>query len=405
MKVFKTDSEVFDILHKEFSDFVLGTETVPLYEASDRICARDIEANIDVPHFDKSTVDGYAVRCQKTFSANDENPAVFDLIGEVKTGEIPDFKIQEGQAAKIFTGGAVPEGADAVVMLENTVEQEGRVFVFKPARPNENILKKGEDVGKGCTVVKKYQRLRAPQIGVLAAVGQKEVEVFSRLKVGIISTGDEIIMQDQPLEGAKIYDVNSYTLYSALKQEYAVPKLYGIVKDDYEALVGILSRAVSENDVVLISGGSSVGTYDNTLKAIQSLDEAIILVDGISIKPGKPTIIAKAGNKAVFGLPGHPVSCLFIFKFFVKKLFDILLHQQDTAGGKVLARLKSGFAASSGRTEFVFVKLIYSDEILAEPLYGKSGSINLLNNASGYVKIEATRTGLKPGDLVEVVLL
>ncbi len=404
MKVFKTDSEVLGILHKEFSDFILSTEIVPLYDAADRISARDIEANMDVPHFNKSTVDGYAVRCQETFSANDENPAVFSLIGEVKTGELPDFEIKEGQAARIFTGGAVPAGADAVVMLENTVEQEGKVFVFKPARPNENILKKGEDVKKGYTVVNKYQRLRAPQIGVLAAVGHKEVEVFSKLKVGIISTGDEIVTQDEKLEGAKIYDVNSYTLYCALKQEYAVPKMYGIVGDDYEALVGVLTKAVSENDIVLISGGSSVGTYDNTLKAIQSLNEARILVDGISIKPGKPTIIAKAGNKAVFGLPGHPVSCLFIFKFFVKKLFDILLHQQDTAS-KVLAKMKSGFAISSGRTEFVFVRLIYSDEILAEPLYGKSGSINLLNNASGYVKIDATRTGLKPGDLVEVTLL
>ncbi|MBM7582768.1 molybdopterin molybdotransferase [Caldicoprobacter guelmensis] len=404
MKVFKTESEVFDILQQEFSDFIPGTERVMLHEAVDRICADDIRADIDVPHFDKSTVDGYAVRCQRTFTANDENPAVFELIGEVKTGEMPDFKVQEGQAARVFTGGAIPEGADAVVMLENTIEQEGRVFVFKPARPNENILKKGEDIRKGCTIIRKYQRLGAPQIGVLAAVGQKEVEVFLKLKVGVISTGDEIMTQDEPLQEAKIYDINSYTLYSALKQEYAVPKSYGIVRDDYEALISLLSKAVLENDVVLISGGSSVGMYDTTLKAIQSLEGARVLVDGISIKPGKPTIIAKVGNKAVFGLPGHPVSCLFIFKFFVKKLFDMMLKQQD-ADRKVLAKLKSGFVSSSGRTEFVFVKLVYSEEVLAEPLYGKSGSISLLNNASGYVRLEATRTGLKPGDVVEVVLL
>lgn len=404
MKVLKTYFEVFDILRNEFSDISLKTETVSIKEAIDRICAKDIVSNIDVPHFDKSTVDGYAIRCETTFSANDENPAIFDLIGEVKTGEIPTFEVGSGQAARIFTGGCLPEGSNAIVMLENTIEEDGKLFVFRPVKPNENILKKGEDIKKGSVVIKKYQKLKAPQIGVLAAIGQKEVEVFSKLKVGIISTGDEIVSQDQKLEGAKIYDVNSYTLYASCTEEYTVPELYGIVKDDYNALKDVLQQAILENDIVLISGGSSVGTYDNTLKAISSLENSKILVDGISIKPGKPTIIAKAFDKAIFGLPGHPVSCLFIFKFFVKKLIDILLHQQDTSK-KVLAKMKTNFAISSGRTEFVFVKLIYSDEIIAEPLYGKSGSINLLNNASGYIRVDSTKTGIKAGDIVEVTLL
>ncbi|WAM32224.1 molybdopterin molybdotransferase MoeA [Caldicellulosiruptor naganoensis] len=404
MKVLKTYFEVFDILRNEFSDINLKTETISIKEATDMICAKDVISNIDVPNFDKSTVDGYAIRCEKTFSANDENPAIFDLIGEVKTGEIPTFEIGEGQAARIFAGGYVPDGSNAVVMLENTIEEDGKLFVFRPVKPNENILKKGEDIKKGCVVIKKYQKLKAPQIGVLAAIGQKEVEVFSKLKVGIISTGDEIISQDQNLEGAKIYDVNSYTLYASCIEEYTVPKLYGIVIDDYNALKDVLLQAILENDIVLVSGGSSVGTYDNTLKAISSLENSKILVDGVSIKPGKPTIIAKAFDKAIFGLPGHPVSCLFIFKFFVKKLIDILLHQQDTSK-KVLAKMKTNFAISSGRTEFVFVKLIYSDEIIAEPLYGKSGSINLLNNASGYIRVDSTKTGIKAGDIVEVTLL
>lgn len=404
MKVLKTYFEVFDILRNEFSDINLKTETISIKEATDRICAKDVISSIDVPHFDKSTVDGYAIRCETTFSANDENPAIFDLIGEVKTGEIPTFEIGEGQAARIFTGGAVPKGSNAIVMLENTIEEDGKLFVFRPVKPNENILKKGEDIKKGCVVIKKYQRLKAPQIGVLAAIGQKEVEVFSKLKVGIISTGDEIVSQDQKLEDAKIYDVNSYTLFASCQEEYAIAKLYGIVKDDYEALKSTLSGAILENDIVLISGGSSVGAYDNTLRAISSLENSKILVDGVSIKPGKPTIIAKAFDKAIFGLPGHPVSCLFIFKFFVKRLIDILLHQQDTSK-KVLAKMKTNFAISSGRTEFVFVKLIYSDEIIAEPLYGKSGSINLLNNASGYIRVDSTKTGIKAGDIVEVTLL
>lgn len=404
MKVFKTYFEVFDILKNEFSNYDLKTEIVNLKDAIDRICAQDVISGIDVPHFDKSTVDGYALMCEKTFSANDESPAVFELIGEVKTGEYPTFEIKEGQAAKIFTGGAVPSGANAIVMIENSIEEDGKLFVFKPVKPNENILKKGEDIKAGAVVIKKYQRLKAPQVGVLAAIGKSSVEVFSQLSVGIISTGDEIVSQDEKLEGAKIYDVNSYTLYSSLREEHTNPKLYGIVKDDYEALVDVLSRAISENDIVLISGGSSVGTYDNTLRAIRSFNDAKVLVDGVSIKPGKPTIIAKVQGKAVFGLPGHPVSCLFIFKFFVKKLIDIMLHQQDTSK-KVLAKMKSSFAISSGRTEFVFVKLIYADEILAEPLYGKSGSINLLNNASGYIRVDATKTGLKAGDIVEVTLI
>lgn len=404
MKVLKTYFEVFEILKDEFCNFNLQSEKVSIQEAVFRICAQDIIADIDVPHFDKSTVDGYALRCEETFKANDENPAVFEIVGEVKTGKVPNFQIQKGQAARIFTGGYIPQNANAIVMLENTIEEDGKLYVFKPAKPGENILRKGEDIKKDSIVIKKYQKLEPAQIGVLAAIGKKEVEVFKKIRVGIISTGDEIISQDEKLDSAKIYDVNSFTLFTSCYKEYALPKMYGIVKDDFEALKDLLSTALQENDIVLISGGSSVGTYDNTLKAIESLKDSKVLVDGVSIKPGKPTIIAKVGIKAVFGLPGHPVSCLFIFNFFVKKLMDILLHQQDTSR-KVLAKMKTSIATSSGRTEFVFVKLHFGDEILAEPLYGKSGSINLMNNASGYIRVDATKTGIRAGDIVEVILI
>jgi len=404
MKVLKTYFEVFEILKDEFCNFNLQSEKVSIQEAVFRICAQDIIADIDVPHFDKSTVDGYALRCEETFEANDENPAVFEIVGEVKTGEVPSFQIQKGQAARIFTGGYVPQNVNSIVMLENTIEEDGKLYVFKPAKPGENILKKGEDIKKGSIVIKKYQKLEPAQIGVLGAIGKREVEVFKKIRVGIISTGDEIISQDEKLDGAKIYDVNSFTLYTSCYKEYALPKMYGIVKDNFEVLKDLLSTALQENDIVLISGGSSVGTYDNTLKAIESLKDSKVLVDGVSIKPGKPTIIAKVNTKAVFGLPGHPVSCLFIFNFFVKKLMDIILHQQDTTR-KVLAKMKTSISTSSGRTEFVFVKLHFGDEILAEPLYGKSGSINLLNNASGYIRVDATKTGIRPGDIVEVILI
>jgi len=404
MKVLKTYFEVFEILKDEFCNFNLQSEKVSIQEAVFRICAQDIIADIDVPHFDKSTVDGYALRCEETFEANDENPAVFEIVGEVKTGEVPSFQIQKGQAARIFTGGYVPQNVNSIVMLENTIEEDGKLYVFKPAKPGENILKKGEDIKKGSIVIKKYQKLEPAQIGVLGAIGKREVEVFKKIRVGIISTGDEIISQDEKLDGAKIYDVNSFTLYTSCYKEYALPKMYGIVKDNFEVLKDLLSTALQENDIVLISGGSSVGTYDNTLKAIESLKDSKVLVDGVSIKPGKPTIIAKVNTKAVFGLPGHPVSCLFIFNFFVKKLMDIILHQQDTTR-KVLAKMKPSISTSSGRTEFVFVKLHFGDEILAEPLYGKSGSINLLNNASGYIRVDATKTGIRPGDIVEVILI
>lgn len=404
MKVLKTYFEVFEILKNEFCDFNLESEKISIQEAVFRIAAQDIVSGIDVPHFDKSTVDGYALRCEETFEANDENPAVFEIVGEVKTGEVPDLQIQKGQAARIFTGGYLPQNVNSIVMLENTIEEDGKLYVFKPAKPGENILRKGEDIKKDSIVIKKYQKLEPAQIGVLAAIGKKDVEVFKKIRVGIISTGDEIISQDEKLDSAKIYDVNSFTLYTSCYKEYALPKMYGIVKDDFEALKDALFKALQENDIVLISGGSSVGTYDNTLKAIESLKDSKVLVDGVSIKPGKPTIIAKVGTRAIFGLPGHPVSCLFIFNFFVKRFIDIILHQQDTSR-KVLAKMKTSIATSSGRTEFVFVKLHFGDEILAEPLYGKSGSINLLNNASGYIRVDATKTGIKAGDIVEVILI
>lgn len=184
MKVLKTYFEVFEILKNEFCDFNLESEKVSIQEAVFRIVAQNIVSGIDVPHFDKSTVDGYALRCEETFEANDENPAVFEIVGEVKTGEVPDLQIQKGQAARIFTGGYVPQNANAVVMFENTIEEDGKLYVFKPAKPGENILRKGEDIKKDSIVIKKYQKLEPAQIGVLAAIGKKDVEVFKKNKSG-----------------------------------------------------------------------------------------------------------------------------------------------------------------------------------------------------------------------------
>lgn len=404
MKTLKTTHEVFQILKEHFGDVKLNSEMVQIFKAVNRICAEDIYATENVPSFDRSTVDGYALISSFSQNANDENPSVLKIIGEVKTGEMPQDTINGNQCMRISTGGAIPEGADSVVMFENTVEQGDELLIFKPVVKNENVLKTGDDIRKDEVIIKKFQLLMPPQIGMLAAIGITKVNVFEKLKVAIISTGDEIIPIDQNLTKAKIRDINTWVIFSSLLNLNLEPVSYGIVKDDLNELINTLKKAIyDECHIVLISGGSSVGTYDNTLKAINYFEESEILVNGIAIKPGKPTIIGKIGNTAVVGLPGHPLSCFFIFEYIVKKLIQIINHQplkQKTTK----AIMKTNVVQKSGRTEFIFVKLIENENLYAEPLYGKSGMISILNNADGYIRVDASKTGIKANDVVEVFL-
>ena len=403
----KTVKDVFQIIRSSFADYKHETEKIPITHAAGRITSADIKSPENVPGFNRSTVDGYAVISSDTFGASETLPAQLELAGEVKMGEKPGFAISAGQAAYVPTGGELPQGADAVIMIEYSENfNDGFIYLNKSAAPGNNVIFAGDDARCGASVIASGTRLRPQDIGALAALGCCEVEVKRRLKVGIISTGDEVVDIREQLVGSKVRDVNSYTLYTGLVDYGVQPILYGIVGDSYDKIRQAVDKAAGECDVVLISGGSSVGTKDETFNVINSLGEPGVLVHGIAVKPGKPTIIGKVGEKAVIGLPGHPVSAYIIFKVFVCSLLDVMNgFSAGVRDSKVRARMACNYPSNNGREEFLPVRLETEDgETRAEPVFGKSGLITLLTRADGYVHIDRSCEGLGAGQEVEVII-
>jgi molybdopterin molybdotransferase len=402
----KTILEVFQIIEEQFSKFRPEAEQVSLQNALGRITVSAITATEDLPGFNRSAVDGYAVIAADTFGCSDSLPAQLALAGEVKMGEKPDFEIHSGQAAYIPTGGELPENADAVVMIEYAEDfDDGFIYLHKPAAPGNNVVFKGDDLKTGAPVIGANQRLRPQDIGVLAALGIETAPVKKRIRVGIIATGDEVIDIRQKPVGAQVRDVNSHTLYAGLLEYGAAPLLYGIIHDRRQKIKEAVAGALSECDVVLISGGSSVGVKDETYQVIASLEQSEVLVHGIAIKPGKPTIIGKVAEKAVIGLPGHPASAFFIFKLVVTRLLDRMNGMERKPTGTVRAKMAVNYPSNHGREEYAPVTVReMNGEIEAQPVFGKSGLIKLLSSADGYVKIERGSEGIPKGQEVEVIL-
>lgn len=402
----KTIDQVFQIIADKFSGFQLEAEPAPLREALGRITAQDVTALEDLPGFNRSAVDGYAVVAADTFGCSDSLPAQLMLAGEVKMGEKPDFTIHSGQAAYIPTGAELPENADAVVMIEYAEDlQDGFIYLNKPAAPGNHVVFKGDDLKVGAPVIQANQRLRPQDIGVLAALGIETVMVKKRIRVGIIATGDEVVDIRQTPVGAQVRDVNSPTLYAGLLEYGAAPVFYGIIHDRRQKIKEAVTGALSECDLVLISGGSSVGTKDETYQVINSLEQSEVLVHGIAIKPGKPTIIGKVAQKAVIGLPGHPASAFFIFKQVVTQLLDRMNGMMRKPTATARAKLAVNYPSNHGREEYAPVMLREMNGALeAYPVFGKSGLIRLLASADGYIKIERGSEGIPKGQEVEVIL-
>jgi molybdopterin molybdotransferase len=402
----KSVADVIRIINENFSNYPLPTEAVNIKNAVDRVTACDIKADEDIPSFNRSAVDGYAVIAADTFGSGEALPAQLKLVGEVRMGEKPGFTIDNGQAAYIPTGGELPENANAIVMIEYAEDmKDGYVYLYKPVAPGNNVVFRGDDIKAGDPVIKARHRLRSQNIGVLAALGIETVTVQRKLRVGIVVTGDEVVDICQKPAGSQIRDVNSYVLYAGLMEYGAEPILFGIVSDSYQKLKETVERALLECDVVLISGGSSVGARDQTFRVINSLSKSEVLVQGIAVKPGKPTIIGKAGNKAVVGLPGHPVSACFIFTLLVTLLIDVMNGIVRKPAGTVQARITGNYPSNHGREEYIPVIIRETEDgILAQPVFGKSGLIKPLAMADGYVKIERGSEGINQGEAVEVVL-
>ena len=337
------------------------TEDIPIAEALGRITAVAIESPEDLPPCDRSTMDGYAVLSRDTFGASQSAPAYLNITGEIVMGEAPDIRLGSGNCIKIPTGGILPAGADAVMMYEHTVPvDEHMIEIVKDVGSGGNVIRKGDDIRFGDLAIGAHTRLRSQDLGLLAGLGITTVSVFQKIKVGIISTGDEIIEHTQPLAPGKTRNINSITIGASVRQLGALVHDYGIVSDHENSFFSTVEQAVSETDIVLFSGGSSVGMRDLGEQAIARLGAPGVLVHGVALKPGKPVIIGYCRKTPIFGLPGHPVSAAVCFDLFVKPVIHLLSGRKDrdlAAKAAIRAVLMRNINSAAGRRDVVRVRL------------------------------------------------
>ncbi len=399
----KTPEEVLALINENFCPLEDREERIALGEALGRVLSRDIGAEEYVPDFDRSAVDGYALRARDTFGCTDAIPAIMTQVGEVRMGQGAELVIAPGDCAAVPTGGAVPKGADAVVMLEYTEDYgDGTIGILKSAAPGANMIFRGDDVYPGKVILKKGRCLGPQDIGALAAIGRVEVPVVRKLTVGVISTGDELVPPQACPGPGQVRDVNSPMLEAMLRSFGAKVIHYGIVADEEDLLAERVREAVRECDAVLLSGGSSVGVKDAACRIIGSMGE--LLLHGIAIKPGKPTILGRAGKKPLVGLPGHPVAAYFITKLFVLPLLGRLMGR-DMASYTVAAKVTESISANHGRAQYHCCRLEYREgQLWAHPIRGKSGLITTLAGTDGYFCISRDCEGLPQGAQVQVTV-
>ena len=398
----KTPEEVLALIDTEFAA-VAGTELVTLAEAMGRVLAEDIAATEYVPDFNRSTVDGYAVRARDTFGCTDAIPAILPLQGEVLMGEGALFRLNPEECVAVPTGGAVPDGADSVVMVEYTEDYgDGTIGISKSTAPGQNMIFRGDDVFPGKVILQKGRVLSSQDIGALAAIGCVQVPVTKKLTVGVISTGDELVPPEAVPGPGQVRDVNSPML-EAMLTAFGVRVInYGIVIDNEALLSEKVTKAVSECDAVLLSGGSSVGIKDATCRIIESMGD--LLLHGIAIKPGKPTILGKTGVKPLVGLPGHPVAAYFITKLFVLPLLSRLTGRKQEHY-TTTAKITESVSANHGRAQYHCCRLERKDDqLLAYPIRGKSGLITTLAGTDGYFCIDRDCEGLPQGAEIQVTI-
>lgn len=401
MLIVKTLEEANKLLGLHFKDCLAQSERVPLAAAQGRVLQEDVISKEFVPDFTRSSVDGFAVLASDTFGCSESIPALLNNKGEVAMGETPGFLISAGECAYVPTGGKVPDGADSMVMIEHTEYlKDSVVAVYKPAAPGHNMVFRGDDVKSGDLLYKRGHKLRHKDIGALAALGITRVNVCKPPRVALISTGDELIKPGETPNGAQIRDVNGPMLSACVIAAGAVPVELGIIKDDKAALTAAVEKACEVADMVLISGGSSVGTKDATSEIIGSL--GTLLLHGLAVKPGKPTIAGDVRGKPAIGLPGHPVAAFFIFRLLVRPLIMQMLGL-DNIERTVRCELCRAIPSNHGREEYIPVRL-ESGGGMAVPIMGKSGLITTLSNADGYIKIPRNCEGLSAGDTVTVCL-
>jgi len=376
-----------------------GNESVSLEDALHRILAQDVHADVDIPGFTRSVVDGFAVRAADTTGSGDSIPSILAFRGRIAMGSSSGIPVRPGECIYVPTGGILPEGADAVVMIENVEQLGGEVLVRRAVAYGENVLFFNEDFARGDAVCPEGKRLSPRDIGVLAAAGCTTVPVVRMPKIGIISTGNELVpVSKKPLPG-QVRDVNSYVVASFVQAEGGIPLLFGIIRDDRNALRSAISRAAAECDAVLISGGSSKDDRDMVAAVIGEQGE--VLVHGIAISPGKPTIIGRCGTTPVVGLPGHPASAYIVLIAIIRHLLAGMTGETESNIRVMQATLGQNVPSSKGREDYVRVAV---RDGIATPVFGKSGLLNTLVQSTGVVRVPADSEGLETGTPVEVIL-
>ena len=411
--------EFFEVVSSEkvlqtISEFSpLQPEILDADSAISRILAEDIYSPVDLPDFARSTMDGYALKAKDTFGANDSIPTYLELVGHILMGEEPKFKLERGQAARISTGGMLPEGSDCVIMQEYTNLMDDKTLeVLKATSVGENILNVGDDLKKGEKFLGSGISLKSHDIGALFGVGITKVRVSARPKIAILPTGDELVGPGQKTKPGQIRDINRFSLAAAVSEMDCIPIIEDILPDDLELIQCRLEKVIKDVDIVLVSGGSSMGLRDFTVSAINSLGEPGVLIHGISIKPGKPTIVGRldieGGNKVLIGIPGHPVSAMMIFHKFVVPVIRRLRGEKDilvSQKGKVLACLSRNLPSAPGREDMIRVSLeLEGEKLIASPLMGNSAMISTMTKADGYLIIPTDFDGLVAETEVEIIL-
>ncbi|WP_342433651.1 gephyrin-like molybdotransferase Glp [Neobacillus sp. FSL H8-0543] len=401
----KTVEETFDLIEEQVAA-IKETEVRSLENALHYILAVPVTAKENVPGFDRSTVDGYAVRARDTYGSSESMPGFLNVIGEVKMGEASAYQVGLGEAVYVPTGGMLPAGSDSVIMIEHCEDIDGLLNVYKQIAPNENVIRTGEDIRSGEVLLNEGTMLRPQELGALASLGVSEVTVFRKLKAGYLSSGDEIVpYQTENLLVGQIRDINYLTI-AGLAAEWDIEVIYGgIVKDDFQEFQQRAKELYDQVDCLILSGGSSVGAKDYTIEVIDSLGTPGVFVHGISIKPGKPTILAMANGKPVIGLPGHPASAMIIFKLFGEKVLEKLKGKKaEKKLDRVFARMTKNIPSAPGRSDYIRVRLFEKEgEWWAEPIIGKSGLITTLVKSDGIVEITSEKEGISQGEYVPVI--
>ena len=377
---------------------IARTELVGSGDATGRVLAGDVTARLNVPPFDRATMDGYAVRAEDTYGAGQFNPKVLELAGQADSGEAPKIRVVAGKCVQIATGAMLPKGADAVVMVEDTELHGGNVKIFKPVYPRANVGKMGEDIREGSIIVRQGTVLDAAKIGVMATQGMKKMEVYARPTVAIIPSGEEIVAAGKKLRPGQLYDVNTHTVTAVVNANGGEAYTFGVMGDRADSIRGTIAEAL-QFDLVAVSGGSSVGDRDLLTGVLEGWGE--VLFHGIQVRPGKPTLFAMVEGKPLVGMPGFPTSCLMNAYLLLEPAVRKMAHLPPLVRKTVILPLSQRVQGTLGRRHFLTVKVENGEAV---PAFKSSGTITSIANADGYMEIPENVDNVEKGERVTVTL-